>query len=670
MNAFVRAPVLCAALLAATAAARAEPPTPALARFREAKPAERLRLLEQLPLSGQLFEKVTRGPLNVTVTERGTLEPVTASEVICRVRRRSKESPVATTVKWVVEDGTLVKKGDRILELDDSAVREQLQVRKAACTRAEATRAQAAEALDAARKETQAEVRLAEIALKLTELEGKKAAADDTQKEIAALKAEQARLVLDRARAAGKAKEARAEADLRAADADASLEAARLKATEEELKNCSVVAPQDGLVVYWSRELTRFGGGGGGPPAPGEEVREGQKLLRVCDLRRLDLSARVHESLVSRVRPGQKAAVFVDAFPDKLRAATVTSVAATASQLDFFSSDVKVYPVLLSLDAEDTALKPGMSAEVRILVARRADAVSVPVQAVLGTRAGTYCFVKTADGIEERRVTTGLRNETAVEIRDGVKEGEEVLRDPRAVLRRLSRLQGRGPGPGANAVLVRSVKPPPEEGGRRTRVVRYGLTYADAGRIAALGGVEELVPVRAVPQEVRRLDRHYQSTVVATTAAYAGRVGLEMEEGRFFTEEDESGTANVAVLGAKAAEQLFPEGNAVGGTVNLNKNLYVVVGVLRERDELTPGVDASLLDTNVFLPLQTFRRRFGAQVVVRKPGSWSPEAVQLSAALVYTADARDAPAVAEEIREQLAASHEGNDWAVDPPGRR
>ena len=661
MNAPVRVPLFFAALLTAAVSARAQAPAPALARFREAKPADRLRLLEQLPLTGQLFEKATRGPLNVTVTERGTLEPITASEIICRVRRRAKESPIATTVKWVVEDGTLVKKGEHIVELDDTAVREQMAACKAACARAEANRAQAGESLDAARKETQAEVRLAEIALKLADLEGKKTGADDTQKEIAALKAEQARLVLDRARAAGKAKEARAEAELRAADAEAALEAAKLRSAEEELKNCSIAAPQDGLVVYLQQ--TRFGGGGGGSPAPGEEVREGQKLLRVCDLRRLDLSVRVHESLVARVRPGQKAAVFVDAFPDKLRAASVTSVSTTAVQLDFFSSDVKVYPALLALDAEDAALKPGMSAEVRILVARRADVVSVPVQAILGTKAGTHCFVKTANGVEERRVTTGLRNETAVEIRDGVKEGEEVLRDPRAAFRRLSRQQGRGPTPRPGVVLVRSVKPP-DESGPRTRVVRYGLTHADAERMAATGGVEELVPVRAFPQEASRLDRRYLATVVATTTAYAGRVGLEMEEGRFFTEEDESGTANVAVLGAKAAEQLFPEGGAVGGTVNLNKNLYVVVGVLCERDELTPGVGASLLNTDVFLPLQTFRRRFGAQVVVRKPGSFSSEAVQLSAALVFVADARDAAGVVEEIRGQLSAGHEGNDWEV------
>src|SRR5206468_3863904 len=118
-----------------------------------------------------------------------------------------------------------------------------------------------------------------------------------------------------------------------------------------------------------------------------------------------------------------------------------------------------------SLGAEDAALKPGMSAEVRIAIAQRDDAVRVPVQAVLGSGAGTYCFVKTADGIEERRVTTGLRNELAVELRDGLKEGEEVFRDPRAALRRLPRQAGRGGAvrPGTGAVLVRSVKPPAED---------------------------------------------------------------------------------------------------------------------------------------------------------------------------------------------------------------
>src|SRR5436309_1111468 len=66
---------------------------------------------------GGVFQPVQRGDLIVSLRERGQLEAVQAPEVTCRVRGKGPNK-LASTIKWVVDDGTPVKKGDRLIELD------------------------------------------------------------------------------------------------------------------------------------------------------------------------------------------------------------------------------------------------------------------------------------------------------------------------------------------------------------------------------------------------------------------------------------------------------------------------------------------------------------------------------------------------------------------------
>src|SRR5262245_48413030 len=69
--------------------------------------------------------KVGRGDVVQTVTERGVVETATAGDIICRVRSRGPNQ-AATTIKWLLEDGSPVKKGDKVAELDDSQLRDLL----------------------------------------------------------------------------------------------------------------------------------------------------------------------------------------------------------------------------------------------------------------------------------------------------------------------------------------------------------------------------------------------------------------------------------------------------------------------------------------------------------------------------------------------------------------
>src|SRR5262249_34455013 len=199
--------------------------------------------------------------------------------------------------------------------------------------------------------------------------------------------------------------------------------------------HCRVTASQDGVVVFEIPQQVRRG-----IAAPivaqGENVREGQKLLRVLDLNRPFLVTRIHEAQISRVRPGQRAQVRVDAFPGKTLNGEVSQVATTAASKDWFAADVKVYATQIRLPDPPPGLKPGMSAEVRIVLEERADVLRLPVQAVLGAGNERYCYVKTAAGLEERRVVIGISDNEFAEIKQGASADDVVLRDPAAVLNR------------------------------------------------------------------------------------------------------------------------------------------------------------------------------------------------------------------------------------------
>ncbi len=403
-----------------------------LIRVRALEPADRLKLVVKLAGANDPFTATKRGDLTAAIVERGTVEPVDYAELICKLKARSKENTAAATIKWVIDDGSMVKKGDRILLMDDTALHDQL---KAAATKVK----EAEEALDLAtenvrlvQKENAIEVRLAEIDLKLAEIELKELPAGKP-KEVPELKIEQAKLKLERAGIRAKTQQAQAETEKRSRATVKELEVERQKSAEVELKQCTLIAPLDGIAVYHAPEAGRFGRGVP-PVAAGETVREGQKLMRVVGLKQFALGTQIHESQIATVRVGQAVQVRVDAFPDKLLRGKVTQVSAVASISAWHAADVKVYPVTIAIEDAPQGLKPEMSGEVQIATSEQKGVLQVPRTAILGAGRELVCFVKSGQELIERKVVIGASNATSVEIKEGLKPDDLVVTDLPALL--------------------------------------------------------------------------------------------------------------------------------------------------------------------------------------------------------------------------------------------
>jgi HlyD family secretion protein len=108
----------------------------------------------------------------------------------------------------------------------------------------------------------------------------------------------------------------------------------------------------------------------------------GTILLKMADLTKVRVRALFNETDIGAVVPGQPATVTVDAFPDRPFGGIVEKIEPSA----VVQSSVTMFPVLVTLDNREGLLKPGMNGEVTVLVERREDVLAVPNDAVRQTR--------------------------------------------------------------------------------------------------------------------------------------------------------------------------------------------------------------------------------------------------------------------------------------------
>lgn len=532
-----------------------------------------------------LLHKVKKDDLNVTVTEKGTLESADNRDVVCKVRAGSKG--YASSINWVVDDGTYVKKGQLLMILDDSDFQDRFRDQKIKVDTALADKLNAEQAyyiqlkqneIDIAMQQTKvavAEITLdqytgvkanedlkalaaavgvtglisesgmfrqqfddftgqirmaesdveqnrertawAERMVKMRYMSPAQAQAERSKLESSIEKLrsvqaarqnlndytrrveittrrgglEDAQKGLDQIRKKADASEIQADVVRRAKSSIYLQELDKLKEIEDQIKECKIHAPQEGMVVYFKNESSsRFSSSSNtGIIEQGAQVREGQKLLRIPDLKHMQVNTKIHEAMVGRIKgdvrkstgfydaarlglfmnpnpltrltsmqddnlehirnkyrtresylasPGQRASIRVDAVPDRVFPGHVRSVAQMASQQEFFSSDVKMYSTLVFIDEEVEGLKPDSTAEVTIHVDDvRSQVLTIPLQSVIGgTEMGATrkIFVKANGGYEEREVKLGLANERMVEVTEGLSEGDEVVINPKVIL--------------------------------------------------------------------------------------------------------------------------------------------------------------------------------------------------------------------------------------------
>jgi len=236
----------------------------------------------------------------------------------------------------------------------------------------------------------------------------------------------------ERALLEARAATAQKEADLEAAKLTLEVEEETLARLQRQIADCKLVAPQAGEVVYVNQSSRR---GEQVAIEEGIQVRERQQIIKLPDFSEMRVKTRIHESRIRQIAVGQQVEIIPNARPDLQLNGKIDTLASLPvpgewpnnNQMEFEST------VAITDGPETTSqLKPGMQAELRIIVESRNEPVlQIPVQAVLPIAGRFYTYVMTKEGAERRSLTVGESNDAFTEILDGVAAGEDVILNPR-----------------------------------------------------------------------------------------------------------------------------------------------------------------------------------------------------------------------------------------------
>jgi HlyD family secretion protein len=302
-----------------------------------------------------LTGQVTRGEIVDTVGATGTLQAVTTVQV---------GSQVSGNIAWLGADfNSIVHKGQVIARLDPSLFEAQLQQAKANLSQAQANLGKAqsdleranVQLVDAQQKFTRARELAAKSLLPQSDLDAAKIAVDTAQ---AALASQQA--------------------TVRQAQAAVSQSQASVNQNQVNLDHTVIAAPIDGIVTQRSVDVGQ---------TVAASMQAPTLFIIAADLTKMQVNANIDEADVGRIRPGQHVTFRVDAYPTETFEGTVSQIRLQPVVVQ----NVTTYGTVIDVPNQQLKLKPGMTANVKVEIAKRADVLRVP-NAALRFRPSTDLF--------------------------------------------------------------------------------------------------------------------------------------------------------------------------------------------------------------------------------------------------------------------------------------
>ncbi len=409
--------------------------------------------------SGPMMVTVERGEFVHEVAESGDVESASNVELRCEVQAMGS---AGTTILWIIPEGSYVKPGDKLVELDKSSLEDELVKQQIVCANSEAVRIQAENDLASAQialeeylegtyiqdrttieneglvaKENAQRARdYAQYSERLAargfvtklQLQADLFAVQKAEKD---LKLAETKLrVLNDYTKKKTEKQLRStiatcEAKLASAEKSHLLDMQKQKLIETQIEKCIIKAPEAGQVVYASQADSR--GNNQIIIEEGATVRERQVIIRLPDPKRMQVKAKINEAKVSQVVAGMPATIRVNAFLDVEMKGTVRKVNEYPAPSGWFNSGVKEYETYVTIDDPPPGLRPGLTAEVKIRVADVKDVLQVPVQAVFEHGGQTYCVVRDGQDWRAQPIEVGQSNDKFLIIREGLEPNQQVV---------------------------------------------------------------------------------------------------------------------------------------------------------------------------------------------------------------------------------------------------
>ncbi len=387
------------------------------------------------------FKKKNAAPSVVVTTEKAVTKTITqivsaTGKIQPEVEVKIQPEVTGEIIQLGFREGAVVKKGDLLLSIKPDYYQAQVEQQEAGLVSAKASALQ-----------SKAQLLKAQDDLKRNEDLFTKLLISDS--EIAA-----SRTNLDGARA----NLASAEAQIRRSEGS-------LNQARDQLTKTMIYSPIDGKVSSLSNEV--------GERIAGTGSYGGAEVMRVADLGNMEVRVNINENDIVNVKVGDKAKVAIDAFPNRKFDAVVKEIGSAAKVTGMNTQDeVTNFLVKIRILDKDAPLRPGMSANADVETKTVENAIAVPIQSVTvrakennktieqvaadrdkksaetkGEGAATavnvtqqrqadksdrdnlqrVVFVRSGDSVKMVKVETGLQDTTHIEVKSGLKEGDEVV---------------------------------------------------------------------------------------------------------------------------------------------------------------------------------------------------------------------------------------------------
>jgi len=243
---------------------------------------------------------------------------------------------------------------------------------------------------------------------------------------------------------------------------------ANLNRFADVLRKYDSVAPLDGVVTNLPVRV-------GESVVPGIQNSEGSVIMTIADMSMITAEVKVDETDIVSVHLGQVADITIDAIPNKTFKGHVTEIGDTAilrstglaaSQSAISSQEAKDFKVVIAMDNPPEEVRPGLSCTAKVTTATRANAVTIPIQALTIRQRGDLeqpkpgttstaqaatkpdpaaekarkeeiqgVFVVNAGKAEFRKVETGITGATDIEVLNGLKPGDQIVTGSYQVIR-------------------------------------------------------------------------------------------------------------------------------------------------------------------------------------------------------------------------------------------
>jgi HlyD family secretion protein len=409
-----------------------------------------------------LTAKIVRQELATVVSGTGQIKPKTYANLGATAMGR--------VTHLYVKEGDLVKKGETVATIENVQQEAGVTGQQAAIAAAKTDIA----SYIAAEKTQEANVEHAKADLEQKRLDWERAqglykAGILAKQDFDAKKAAYDTDLASVAQAVAQLNQAKAQTD--SARGHLGTQVANLRSNQNLLDLTKAVAPFDGIVT---NEPVREGE----TVVEGIQNTQGSTFMTLADMSVVTSEVKVDETDIVNIRIGQEAEVTVDALPGKVFKGHVTlagdqallrSTGMATLQSTTGTEEAKDFKVIVTLDAPSSDLRPGLSSTAKITTAYKANALSLPIQALTirntdddkdksknvaqaASTSSTSAAPKTAppQGVyvvnkDERgklrvkfvTVTTGITGATDIEVLTGLKEGDEIVIGPYKTLRGL-----------------------------------------------------------------------------------------------------------------------------------------------------------------------------------------------------------------------------------------